>query len=70
MEEKRINNAAIEIIRLTAEMDMTPKEALEAVMKAMHFIIEKGFCQTEAKTTELITKAMGQFTMATTIIQN
>lgn len=70
MKEKKINFAAVEIINLLGELDLTPKEALEATMKAMHFIIEKGFCQSQEKTAQLVTKAMGQLTLASAVSQN
>lgn len=70
MEDKKINNAAVEIIKLLGELDLTPKESLEAVLKSLHFIIEKGFCQTEAKTAQLVTKVMCQTTLLSATPQN
>lgn len=70
MEEKKINFAAIEIIRLLGNLELTPKESMEATMKAMHFIIEKGFCQNQTKTAELVSKALGRMTLTSTTLQN
>lgn len=70
MKKKKINKASVDIIKVLAQYNLSPKEGLEAVMKSMHFIIEKGFCQTEEKTCELVSKAIGQMTMATAIPQN
>lgn len=70
MEEKKINFAAAEIIKLTAGLELSPREALTATLKAMHFIIEKGFCQSEAKTAEIIAKALGSITLINVVSQN
>lgn len=68
--DKKINFASAEIINLLGQLDMTPKEGLEAVVKAMHFIVEKGFCQTEEKTCEIVSKAIGMATICTATTQN
>lgn len=68
--EQKINFAAAEIIKFLGDLDMTPKESLESILKAMHFIIERGFQQTEEKTAQIITKAIGQMTLTSVTSKN
>lgn len=68
--QKKITFTATEIVNLLGELNLTPQESLEVVTKVMHFIIEKGFCQSEAKTTELIAKALGTMTLASAFSHN
>ena len=67
---KKINFASVEMIKLLGELELTPKESLEVVTKVMHFVIEKGFCQSEAKTSELITRALGTMAITNAVSQN
>lgn len=69
-QHKKITFTATEIVNLLGELDLTPEESLVVVTKVMHFIIEKGFCQSEAKTTELIKKALGTTIITSAISQN
>lgn len=69
-QDKKINFTSVEIINLLGELNLTPKESLIVITKVMHFIIEKGFCQSEAKTMELISEAIGTLTLTTTVCHN
>lgn len=69
-QHKKATFTATEIIRLLGDFELTPKESLEVVIKVMHFIIEKGFCQTEAKTSELVAKALGTTIITSSISPN
>ena len=70
MEEQKIKNAAIEIIGLLAQLDLTPTEGINAILKALHFTIEKGICKTPEKTAQLVTNCIGKLTLTSTTMQN
>lgn len=69
-QHKKITYTATEIVNLLGELNLNAQESLEVVTKVMHFIIEKGFCQTEAKTSELVAKALGTTVITSAISQN
>lgn len=70
IQDKKINFTAVEIVNLLRELQLSPAESLLVITKVMHFIIEKGFCQSEAKTSELITRALGTMAITNAVSQN
>lgn len=70
IQDNKINFAAVEIVNLLGDLDLTPKESLIVVSKVMHFIIEKGFYQSEAATEGLLEKTIGDIAILAAFSKN